>query len=81
MKADTRKLPAFVGVDLPGRGYVVYRINKIQQPVVDAAHKSALEQQINNMTASEELAAYIALLKKKAKTTILKPFVTAKAVS
>ena len=81
MKADTRKLPVYVGVDLPGRGYVVYRINKVQQPAVDPAQKTAITKQINTMTGSEELTGYIDMLKKKAKATVLKPFVSAKTVS
>ena len=77
MKADTRKLPAFVGVDLPGQGYIVYRINKVQQGAPDAARQATLQQQVANVISSEELFAYVELMKKKAKAKVIKPFTAA----
>ncbi|QDZ27787.1 SurA N-terminal domain-containing protein [Noviherbaspirillum sp. UKPF54] len=78
MKADTSKLPAYVGVDLP-QGYGVYRVNKVLQPkTVDAARRQAEQQQIGNALAQQEMQAYLNALKKKAKVEVLKP-VTQKA--
>ena len=72
MKADTSKLPAYVGVELPGQGYGVYRINKISQPAnVDVARRQAEQQQIANALAQLESQAYLEALKKKAKVEIL----------
>lgn len=73
MKADTSKLPAYVGVDLP-QGYGIYRINKVSQPkTVDMARRQAEQQQIANALAQQEMAAYLEALKKKAKVEIMKP--------
>ncbi|WP_229489565.1 SurA N-terminal domain-containing protein [Pseudoduganella namucuonensis] len=72
MKADTAKLPAYVGVELPGMGYGVYRIGKVQQPAEqDPAQRKAEAEQISNMVASQELYQYVDALKHKAKVKLL----------
>ena len=74
MKADVTKLPAYVGVDVPGKAYSVVRISKVSQPaVVDNARRQAEEQQVANALAQQEMMAYIDVLKQKAKVKILKP--------
>ena len=46
MKADTSKLPSYAGVELPGVGYAVYRVNKVSQPAnPDAARRKNEQQQ------------------------------------
>ncbi|MFC0170408.1 SurA N-terminal domain-containing protein [Pseudoduganella danionis] len=81
MKADTTKLPAYVGVDVPGMGYGVYRISKVQQPAVqDEERRKAEADQINNIVAQQEMHDYIELLKQKAKVKILKPIAKATVV-
>jgi peptidyl-prolyl cis-trans isomerase D len=80
MKADTSKLPAFVGVEVPGMGYAVYRINKVETPATpDAARRQGEQQQIGNMLAAQEMRGFIDLLKEKAKVKIIKPVVPASA--
>ncbi|WP_084669915.1 SurA N-terminal domain-containing protein [Duganella zoogloeoides] len=77
MKADTSKLPAYVGVELPGMGYSVYRIGKVQQPVEqDAERRKQEAEQIGTIIAQQEMYEYIELLKQRAKVKILKPIVT-----
>lgn len=74
MKADASKLPAFVGVELPGQGYNVYRLSKVAQPAtVDAARRQTELQQVTSAMAQQEMVAYIDLLKQKTKVQILKP--------
>jgi peptidyl-prolyl cis-trans isomerase D len=74
MKADTGKLPAYVGVDLGEQGYAVFRINKVGQPATqDAARRAAERQQITGLVAREQMYAYLEYLKKKYKAEILKP--------
>lgn len=74
MKADTSKLPAYVGADLPGQGYGVYRINKVSQSAaVDDARRKAEQQQIANALAQQETFVYLEALKKKAKVEVLRP--------
>jgi len=78
MKADTTKLPAYVGVDVPGMGYGIYRIGKVQQPAEqDAERRKAEAEQINTIVAQQEMYEYIQLLKQRAKVKILKPIQTA----
>ncbi|GAB2841509.1 SurA N-terminal domain-containing protein [Pseudoduganella ginsengisoli] len=72
MKADVSKLPAYVGVEIPGMGYGVYRIGKVQQPAQqDAAQRQAEEQQISGMLSQQELYMYVDALKQKAKVKML----------
>ncbi|MDB5990150.1 MAG: peptidylprolyl isomerase [Herbaspirillum sp.] len=73
MKADTTKLPAFVGQALPGDGYSIFRISKVMQPAApDAARRQAEQQQVTEALAQQEMLAYLGVLKEKAKVKILK---------
>ncbi|MRW84686.1 peptidylprolyl isomerase [Pseudoduganella sp. FT26W] len=82
MKADATKLPAYVGVDVPGMGYGVYRIGKVQQPATaDEAQRKSEADQIGNLLAQQEMAQYIEFLKQKAKVKILKPVATTTTVT
>jgi peptidyl-prolyl cis-trans isomerase D len=79
MKADASKLPAYVGVEIPGQGYGVYRINKVGQPAEqDAARREQEGQRINQIVAQQEMTGYIDALKKKAKVKVLRPVATIK---
>lgn len=73
MKADTSKLPAYVGLMLPGQGYTIFRINKVQQPATpDNARRQTEQQQVAEALAQQEMLAYLGVLKEKAKVKILK---------
>ena len=72
MKADTQKLPAFVGVSLGNTGYAVYRISKVNAGTPDVAKRAAEAQQVASLLGQQELTSYVELLKKKAKVTINK---------
>jgi peptidyl-prolyl cis-trans isomerase D len=72
MKADSTRLPAYAGVDIPGQGYGVYRIVKVTQPAtLDVKRRQAEQQQIANALAQQEMHAYLEALKKKAKVEIM----------
>jgi peptidyl-prolyl cis-trans isomerase D len=74
MKADVTKLPAYIGLEVPGQGYGVYRINKVAQPATpDTARRQAEQQQIGTALAQQETLAYLEALKQKAKVKITKP--------
>jgi len=73
MKADTRKLPAFVGVAIPGQGYGLYRINKIQEAATDAGRTAEIGKQIENVLASDDLYTFIQQLKQNGNVKIVKP--------
>ncbi len=78
MKADVTKLPAYVGVEVAGQGYSLYRINKVIQPVEsDANRRQGVQQQIANVLGQQEMFDYVAILKKKAKVKVMKNFAIA----
>jgi peptidyl-prolyl cis-trans isomerase D len=81
MKADINKLPAYVGVNLGGMGYRIFRINKIVEQPADEANAKSEEQQVNEFLAAQEMAAYLGVIKKRANAEILKPAAVAKAKS
>ncbi len=78
MKVDPSKLPAYVGAPVAGRGYAIYRVNKINDEVIDDEARKAEQQQVDEFLAAQEMAAYLDIIKKRAKAEILKP-VAAKA--
>jgi peptidyl-prolyl cis-trans isomerase D len=79
MKADVSKLPAYVGVEIPGQGYGVYRIGKVGQPAAqDKDRRDQEAQRINQIVAQQEMTGYVEALKQKAKVKILRPVATIK---
>lgn len=79
LKADVRKLPAFVGLSTPGQGYVVYRINKIEQAPVDAARAVEISKQIDTVTSQQSLYLFMQQLKQEGDVKIVKPIVAVKS--
>ncbi len=79
MKAEANKLPAYVGLPVPGKGYSIYRINALNDIVADEETVKGEKQQIEEFLASEEMAAYLAVVKKRAKAEILKAAAVAAA--
>lgn len=73
MKADTSKLPAFAGVEIPGQGYAIYRISKVSQPAtLDTARRASELDQFNNIVAQNDMYAAMELMKKNNKVKINK---------
>ena len=80
MKADASTLPAYVGIDVPGQGYGIYRIAKVQQPAQpDVARRKSEQEQIASVIAQQEMYGYVEALKQKAKVKIVKPVAVASA--
>ena len=74
MKADVSKLPAFVGVTVPGSGYALYRISKVGQPATqDQARRTSELGQLNQIAGQEDTFNYVDFLKKKAKVKMIRP--------
>ena len=70
-KADVTKLPAYVGVDVPGVGYGVYRIGKVSQPAQpDATRRKQEAQQIGGLVGQAELYNFVEAIKVKNKAKI-----------
>jgi peptidyl-prolyl cis-trans isomerase D len=71
LKADVSKLPAYVGVELPGQGYGLYRIGKVSQPAQpDQARRKQEAEAIARAVGNAELYGYVEALKKKAKAKV-----------
>lgn len=81
MKADVQQLPAFVGVDMPGQGYTVYRINKIQQAAPDAGRSAEIAKQVETVLGSEALFDFVNQLKLNGKAKVTRPLTSEKAAS
>ncbi len=82
MRTDVSKLPAYVGVDLPGQGYGIYRIGKVQQSAKpDLARNQSDKEQITNVLAQQEMYAYVEVLKQKAKVKLVNPITVASSDS
>jgi peptidyl-prolyl cis-trans isomerase D len=71
LKADVSKLPAYVGVDVPGQGYSVVRIGKVSQPAqLDEARRKQEAQQISELAGQQAMVDYVEALKVKAKAKV-----------
>ncbi len=67
MKADATKLPAYVGVERPGEGYVIYRVTNVIIPEkVDPRMEEAMNRQMQGTSSALELFSYIEYLRKMA---------------
>lgn len=71
LKADVTKLPAYIGVELPGQGYGVYRIGKVAQPAApDTARRQQESEQIGQLLGQQQMFDYVEALKAKSKARI-----------
>jgi peptidyl-prolyl cis-trans isomerase D len=79
-KADSSKLPAYVGVDLGTDGYAIYRVNGIEKPEPVAADRLAgAQQQVAQVYAQAEMESYLDALKARSKVKITNVPTTAAA--
>ena len=70
-KMDSGKLPAYAGVDLPGNGYALVKLVKLNPgEVLDDARKPAMLRQLNTLSAQEEVQSYLAALRSRYKVEI-----------
>lgn len=75
-RADTAKLPAYVGVANSRGGYLLARIDAVKETgVIDDGKRIGYAQQIRQLTGEELLMAYLADAKKRADIT-MKEFAT-----
>jgi peptidyl-prolyl cis-trans isomerase D len=70
-RADTAKLPVYLGVELRDRGYGIYRISRaIDAPPADPPRKKQMQQLLERQAAQADAEAYIASLRAAAKIEI-----------
>ena len=68
-RADTAKLPSYVGVDLPS-GYGIYRISKVVSKEIDDAAKRSIQTELGRAYGGLDFRAYVAALRVGAKIEI-----------
>jgi peptidyl-prolyl cis-trans isomerase D len=70
MQADAGKLPAVLGLDLPGQGYVLMRVTQVLPREALPGGDEAMRAQYTQAWAAAEADAYLAALKKRYKVEI-----------
>ncbi len=69
-KADTQKLPAYVGSELGG-SYMIYKVVKATQPEkLDEAKRKSLKDEYTTIVAQQDVAAYMSSLRQRYKIEI-----------
>lgn len=72
MAVDASKLPAYTGMDAGGKGYVIYRVTRVVAGEFKAGAQSAEEVRgIDRQAGAEQVDAYIASLRARAKIEII----------
>ncbi|HEX6733312.1 MAG TPA: peptidylprolyl isomerase, partial [Azonexus sp.] len=70
-RIDAGKLPAYAGVALPGAGYALYRLNRVEAgAALDAASRKSAQGQLGNFAAQEEIRLYLEALRSRYKVEI-----------
>jgi peptidyl-prolyl cis-trans isomerase D len=70
-RMDTAKLPAYTGVELPGAGYALFKLAKVQPgEKLDAARTQGMLKQLGNLAAQEEIQLYLAALRSRYKVEV-----------
>jgi len=70
-KADSSKLPSYVGVDLGTDGYAIYRVDGIERPdPVTADRLTGAQQQVAQVYAQAEMESYLDSLRARSKVKI-----------
>lgn len=70
-RMETSKLPSYAGVELPGAGYALLKLTKVQAGEnLDEATKQGMLKQLGNLAAQEEVQLYLAALRSRYKVEI-----------
>ncbi|MDR2187456.1 MAG: SurA N-terminal domain-containing protein [Azonexus sp.] len=70
-RMDADKLPAYTGVALPGSGYTLYRLKRVEAGAeIDTASRKAFQGQLENFAAREEMREYLAALRERYKVEV-----------
>lgn len=77
-KVDAGKVPAYVGIELPGAGYSLYKVVKVEPGKMDDERRRVIAGQLETLVAQEEMQAYIAALRSRYKVEIDKNLLEAK---
>lgn len=70
-RMETGKLPSYAGVELPGSGYALYKLTKLDAgEKLDDASKQGMLKQLGNLVAQEEVQLYLAALRSRYKVEV-----------
>ncbi|HJW24606.1 MAG TPA: SurA N-terminal domain-containing protein [Rhodocyclaceae bacterium] len=70
-KADAAKLPAYAGFELPGGGYALYKVVKVEAgDKMDDARRQAMARQLGNLVMQEDVQSYLAALRARYKVEV-----------
>ena len=71
-RADAKKLPAYVGVELPGVGYALYKVNTVTAGELPDELAQALGEQLAGINANAQVEAYMTALRQRYKVNVNK---------
>ncbi|MBS1189041.1 MAG: PpiC-type peptidyl-prolyl cis-trans isomerase [Rhodocyclaceae bacterium] len=78
-RTDVSKLPAYAGQELPGIGYGLYKVVKVDAgDKIDDARRQAMLRQLGGLAMQEDVQAYLAALRSRYKVEINQAAVEAK---
>ena len=72
-KLDSSKLPGYVGVEMPGAGYSLFKLTKVDAgEKLDAQRRQGMIGQLDKLATQEEVQTYLAALRTRYKVEINK---------
>jgi peptidyl-prolyl cis-trans isomerase D len=72
-KLDATKLPAYTGVDMPGTGYALFKLSKLDAgEKLDDQRRQSMQAQLSKLAVQEEVQTYLAALRARYKVEINK---------
>ena len=72
-KLDVTKLPAYTGVDMPGTGYALFKLSKLDAgEKLDDQRRQSMQAQLSKLAVQEEVQTYLAALRARYKVEINK---------
>ena len=70
-RMETGSLPSYTGVELPGAGYALFKLSKVQAgEKLDGASAQGMLKQLGNFAAKEDVQLYLAALRSRYKVEI-----------
>ncbi|KXB31151.1 peptidylprolyl isomerase [Dechloromonas denitrificans] len=70
-KMDAGKLPAYAGVELPGSGFTLFKLSRLEAGAkLDDARQQAMLRQLGQLSAQEDVQVYLAALRNRYKVEI-----------
>ena len=80
MKADPKTLPAYVGTENPGGGYVLVQVARVNDaPAIDEAKLQTTRTRIAQSLSQQEILATLAQIRARSDVSITKDALTKKA--